>query len=434
MSLKVSGFIKRLDYSDKFGNFTPTHSTFGKLVEVYNPNTAIYNDFEIVSLNRIKEDDTHSYAKLPSDDMADITNIVDWLFKNAATNLTSNVDQTNAKLAEEFGTAILTVVADTMITDGENNILPNRIQIDINRNGGISSYTYWINSSRFDDEYNAFDTTIFIPTATVDGLVTSKDSLEQIINSKDIDDYNNELNKAGLESPYTSIRSLSTAWVNKDNPSETMSIRFTFACYGPINDDLGILKQALRQHILANTSISEAVWERVLPEIFTATTFIMVPAWDYVSGGLSSARIYNPLLLTKDGVDFYNKHLTEFTTDHLYGNMEILPVMWQSLGIFVCANPNNPVGAHTLRENIADYILTDVGSGDFIRLTTQTKDFVVKINNYLPIIEKYKAGDTINDLTLEVIDNLNFLVFTSFNVKCKILCKEDYMALLEEKK
>lgn len=434
MSIKVSGFISRLGYSDKFGAFTQTHYTYGKNIASFNPDVNTYHDFEIVSLNRVDGNDNHSYDVVSSQDMTDIANIVNWLFDSAANLLTSNVEETNARLHEKFVTSVVTaVIADEMVVDRHNNILPNRIQVDIERDGTVNTYTYWINASKFTDEYDGHDSTIFLPTPTVDQLVTDKATLEDYIQRITIDDYNDRLNSTGMASPYTAVRSLETTWVNKDDSTESMLIRFTFACYGPISDDVGVLKQELRKHILRNSEILEAVWERILPEIFTATTFIMIPAWDYTSGGLATAEYFNPIISTKDGMQFFKNHLTNFTDAHLLEHFESLPVIWQSIGIWICANPNNPVGSRSLRQNLEDYILVEPKeTGDFIRLSTQTKDFILKINNYLPIIAKYKPTDTPADLVLEVIDGLNFLVFTSFNVKCKILCKLDYLAIINK--
>ena len=434
MGMQVSGFIRCQNYSDKFGAFTATHQTYGKDPAIYNPDTSIYHDFEVVSLNRINDNNSHSYAPIATADAVAISNIVNWLITNASDSLTTNIATTNAKLKEMFNTATLVVVADAMIIDKNNKILPNLIQVDITTGSDTTSYTYWINASDFESEYQASDTTIFIPTATVDGLITTKENLEQIIGKITIDDYNNNFNHESVKSPYTAIRSLQTTWVNKDNSDETMIIRIAFACYGPINDDVGVLKSDLREYILKHTSQSEALWEHVLPEIFSATTFIMIPAWDATSGGLDSALIYNPIQCLSGGYNFIKENMTGFTDAHLMKSSEYLPCIWQSLGIYVCANPNNPIGSHSLRTNLKDYMLIGVTGADFIRLTTQTKDFIVKLSNYLPLIEAYIPGQVLNDLTLESIDGLNFLVYSSFNVKCKILCKADYMAIMDKKK
>ena len=433
MSLRVSGFIKRLDYSDKFGNFTARDHTFGKKPHTYNPNTATYTDFEVVLLNQKDGEDNHIYTDPKDEDMSDITDVVEWLFDNA-TNLTMDVEATNDRLANQFAVATIKIEADQMIVDIDNNILPNKIVVELTRDGSTNTYTLWFNSSSFFTEYADYDTTIFIPVPTIDSLMTTKDNLIQLIGNFDIDKYNTDLNEASTSAPYTSVSSMITTWVSNTNKDENMQIRFTFVCYGPISNEKSILKQELRDYVLANSSVAEAVWETVLPEIFTATTFIMVPDWDNQSGGLASAPIYNPIAKCKKGIDFITTHIEGYSAEFVADNLEILPVTWQSLALYCCSNPNSVVGSKSLSSNLSDYMLVDPDSGDFIRLTYQTRDFILKMSNYLPIIEKYKVGDVLTDLAVETISNLNFLVFTSYNIKCKVLCKEDYDSILAKKK
>lgn len=432
MIITTSGFVKRLDFSEKFCNFSRYHHTFGKNSVTYNADVATYSDFEIVALHRKNEVGDTVNSAIDSSHLSDLFNIFQWLFNEANGGvLTANEEVVNNELASRFGSASVELEVDTMITDVSGNILPNKLTIRYTVDDDIFLYEFWLNSSNIDNEYTQYDVVILPPVDEVDYLVDDKATVLALINSRTINDYNTSINNIAKESPYTAVVSLQTQWVNRNNPTETLQINFTCVCFGPVEDNTSLLRIALRDYVEANTQFADTVWEVVLPEIFTATTFLMVPSWDKVSNGVGESSIYNPILSTKQISDVFKNSFTGYDTTHVDENFEVLPCMWQSLSIGVCGAPKNEDEYKSISFSLDDYILTDPNGNDFIRLNPTTRDFILKLNNTLPYAQSYTVNDPLpGTVEAEVIDGFNFLVFTSYNIKCKIMSKADYLTLI----
>lgn len=432
MIITTSGFVKRLDFSEKFCNFNGYHHTFGKNSVTYNADTSVYDDFEIVALHRKNDEGVTVTAPIDDSRLSDLFNIFNWLLTESDGGiLTANETTVNNELASRFGSADRVLDVDTMVTDASGKILPNKLTITYTVGDDIYNFEFWFNSLTIESEYTQSDIVVFGPTDNVDDLVNDKSTVLLLMNQRDIDDYNTQINEASRTNPYTGVVSMETQWVNQDNPTETLQVRFTFICYGPVTDSTSLLRIALRQFVENNTQYADVVWETVLPEIFTATTFLMIPNWDSVSNGSGNSSIYNPVIRTKLAFDIFINNISGYGQEHVDENFEVLPTLWQSLSIAVCGAPKNKDEYKTISVNLDDYMLVSAGSTDFIRLKASTQDFILKMNNALPYIQEYVSGDPLpGTLELEVIDGFNFLVFTSYNVKCKIMTKNDYLNLI----
>lgn len=429
MIITTTGFIQRLNFSEKFCNFTNYHHTFGKNTKIYNADSDTYLDFELVALHRKDTAGLTQTDGINNTTLTDLYAIVNWLF-TATSEITANNVTVNNLLDTNFGNSNLLISVDEMLVDTAGNILPNVLNVEYTDGDDTYRYEFWFNSTSIDVEYPESDIIVIGPTANIDDLLNSKSVVSGLINQRDLDDYNTTINDANKDSPYTGVVGQEVKWVNKDNIAETLQIRFTFICYGPVLDDPTRLGIALRQYVEDNTSVSDSVWEVVLPEVFTATTFLMVPAWDKVANGVGSNVIYNPIITTNHLTDVYTENFSTYTEEWVKDNFVMLPVLWQSLAIAVVGAPKNKAGFQNIAESLLDYMLVGTTTADFISLTPSTRDFVVKLNNMLPVAQTYVTGDTLpNTLTLEVIDGFNFLVFSSYNLKCKVLTKEHYIAL-----
>lgn len=432
MIVTTTGFIQRLDFSEKFANFTKHHHTFGKNTKIYNADSTQFLDFEVVTLQRKDDEGKLVSAAIVEDSLNDIFNIVNWLFVECDGGvLTSNVDTVNNELATRFGSSTLAVVADKMLADAANKILPNKITLTYTVGEDKYNFEFWFNSLSIEDEYTGSDIVVFGSTEQVDQLINDKSTVLDLINQRGIKEYNEIINQANREAPYTGVTTMDTVWVNKDNPAETMQIRFNFICYGPVLDNVSLLRIALHKYVVDNSAMPDSVWEVVLPEIFTATTFLMVPGWERVSNGVGESSIYNPIMATNQIANVFKNHLSGYTEAHVNETFEVLPCMWQSLAIGVCGAPNNKVELNSLSLSLGDYMLVAVDTPNFIRLSDSTKDFVLKLHNALPYVQKYVPGMALpGTLDHEVIDGYNFIIFNSYNVRCKIMAKQDYLALI----
>lgn len=433
MNLATTGLIQRLGFSKKFGNFTNYHHTFGKYSKMYNPDTDVYSDFELLVLHNKDEAGYNVNDDIYSGTLTTIYTVVNWLFKECNGGvLTANTEDMSNLITTNFNTDSTTIVIDEMLSDEDGNILPNSITFIVVSGEDTQTIKLWLNSLQFDDEFTDSDIEVFGGVSFVDDMITNKANLLELLNNNTLDSFNQYINGANRTNPYTGIGSISTPWVNKDDPTETLILRFNFVCYGPVINNEVALKNALRKHIEVNSGVSDSVWEVVLPEIFTATSFIFIPSWDTIGSGTPSNAIYNPIsniskltnLMVNNFDDYTLEHVTEFT--------ETLPTMWQSLMLVSCSGIKNKEGFKSLKDSVPDYMLVE-SSSDFIRLTPPTKDFILKLNNTLPYAQRFKEGTVLPyDLDTEVINGFTFIVFSSYNLKCKVLVERDYNSLIKE--
>lgn len=427
MSTNNTGFIRFRDYSNDLANFTRKHESFGKYPIVSNADVSAYHDFEIHTLHRLDDDGDRVTTPVLPAVLGYVKDVINWVLTESINGtLSSNSQTVQAELDSRFNTAVFNVTTSTIKADADNKLLPKYLNFTYD-DTVQENFKLWLDPVDFEDNYNNYDVVVFGEFDQVDDMLNDKATLTNIINNFSNEDYLNALNNIGDDAPYTGVTRMEVEWVNKDNAFETMKVNFHFACYGPVMDSELVLRQAIRKWVEDNTAVSTSIWEVVLPTIFTSTTFTLIPVWD----SKADLTIYNPIVNINKNMEIFKNRLTGYNGSFLNDNYESLPVMWQSLFIGTCGSPNNVVGNTSISVNLPDYILVDPSSPDFIRLSSTTKDFIVKLNNVLPYAETYTDGGNIPvGVNLEIIDNLKFLVFTSFNLKCKVLVKEDYLTVV----
>lgn len=431
MIVTTTGFVRRFNFSDMFGNFTPYHHTFGKYVKVYNPDVSLYQDFEIVKLSAKNELGARYEQDISGIHINTMYNVVKWLFDECNGGaLTVNEAEVNTLLADTFGSPTVDISVDRMLSDASGNILPNKLTSKFVSGEDTYVYEFWVATGSFEAEHQPSDIVVLDPTGNVDDMLLRKDALFQIIESRGEQALLDELNTASRSHPYTATAAMNLRWVNRDNPSETATLRFNFICYGNVKDNVAALQIAVREHIEENSSAALTVWEKVLPEIFSATTFFMIPNWDLMSVGTEiTTAIFNPITNDRRMADFFKNHITGLNGQFVDDNLQSVPTLWQSMTFSTCGSPNNHSGNTAMRHVLKDYILATPSSdnGDFLRMSNATRDFILKIMNYMPVILNYTNGDVLPEgLSEETIDGFRFFTFTSYNIRCKILSREDF--------
>jgi hypothetical protein len=440
MMITKLGRLVCLGFDSELCIFTPYHKTFSKTTKVYNSDVTIYNDMEI-AITSNKADDVLNSPELTAGELSTLEPILDYILnESTAGNLTTDVNDFNQLMIDNFNTVDEVTIADRMVVSTDGLIAPNSI-ITTFTSVPETTIQIWINSTDYTDEYYEYEVDIFTHTeyinpndpydrdSQIDLLVTSNlGQLNTIIDNNTMLSYNNRLTSVSLLHPYSGIDTYETTWVNKDNPAENRNIILTTIYWGPIGGKLNLIESELRGWILAESAYPDTTWEVVLPYLFSSDTFYFIPTWDIIALDSQTQVSYSPITRFKDITNFMKNNIDGINGTFIDDNAEVLPTVWQSLPCGVVSEENSSVG-YSIRDIYSDYILVNSTDSDFIRLDNLTKDFINLLLDGLPHAQDWDTGYVLPaDYTLNTVGGLNYITFTTNGLKCRVVTKKDYMS------
>jgi hypothetical protein len=168
------------------------------------------------------------------------------------------------------------------------------------------------------------------------------------------------------------------------------------------------MRQAIREYILATGLATEDEWKVVLPDLFVAAQFFMIPIWDNTTQ--RPTRVLFPSVVTlakvKSVVDKILYDVLETTRDT---KVEILDIAYNEVQVAICPDHLN-VTDTTIREEHPTYQRYSPSDPSYNYQEEHTKFFT----NYLNRAVAVAAGETTD--TIFVTNDFDGRVYISFVV------------------
>lgn len=378
-----------LDQVAKFGELSSNSLTFAKDKTFHNSDAAPQTTF--VSFYSIKDD---VYQDVPDAVAKNALKLGQWLYARAMAgqipdNPTTLIQQVNA----EFRTSLVDFTCGTISTDGRVK-LPEWISYsDITDADTATEVTVWLSDESFSTQYPEYAIEVISPITNLDDFFKDPLEVKALLDGYNIVGKMNEVQAIRGQYPYTQIQALRYNYVNRATANTFYPTNWIVLIYGQAGNNPDLIRQAIVDHVLSNSSHTQDEWVAILPDLFKTTEMVIVPFFpNYaVENRQYQAGIYSPVVSPSKALDLLKKAIKgpRYTESWISEHYETTAVMYKSLAVGVVGNPDNKDGITQFSDLFKDYILVSNTSEDFNRLSVTTQEFIVLLLKLITVAETF---------------------------------------------
>ena len=275
---------------------------------------------------------------------------------------------------------------------GSSDWMPGSVYFTTTIGGNTAEVRAWFVNDLFETQYDEYEIIVAPPTAaSVDELNTTPANINGLIATNTTSTVVlNKINTITNSARATYQTLFDLTWNDPNGTSFTYNTPWIFIGYGPASNNPVLIRDAIRDYIIANTSLALATWEIIYPMLFESMEFYIIPFWDRIAipeiG--PNTGIYSCLLADTDLVnDRGTLFAANLSPAQVEAGSELMPALYKSLLNVSVGNPNNTGGVVHVSSMFPDYFLTPTTSTDFDRMDPPTKDFIIGLNEALNTAE-----------------------------------------------
>ncbi len=301
-------------------------------------------------------------------------------------SLSDNKESCQQAITAEFATDLEVLTVGAMETNGVY-WLPTYVFFKVL--GSENLCRVWFSDPAFRAQYDINEILVIPPVVPMDDLHKERAIALAKLDGISIHDM---VTREGIltgDVPETKLHTVEYDWVDKNDPSIRVPTPFMVAIYGAsgINDDL--IRQALIDHILADSAFDRDEWEKIFPDLFRPTEFYIGPIWDRYSlpNNTISAGLFSPVFPIRDTSKYARSFFPAMEAEYLNANVATSTTVFKGLAFIAIGNPRNRGDLFRFEELWPNYINLSTNHGDFDRIPPLTQKFIIKLITMLETAE-----------------------------------------------
>lgn len=366
------------------GELSPRGYTYAKEKGQYTD--PAYGDITLVSF---KSDLDGSLIAVPSDYSQLSLQIAKWIYDQAENGqITDDRDQFITELTAAFNGDVTDWLVGEMKTNG-TIWMPDSVAFDVAGTGEDNRVRLWFSNETFTNLYDEYEIVVVPPVENIDVLLSDYNSVEAAVNTPNQTDITNRIQLAREDYPETVLRTVAYEWVDAGNEAYVLQTYWNVLIYGGAGNNIDLIKQAIIEYILENSSSDEDAWKEVIPDLFTSTEFIIAPFWnDYAIPNMTvEAGIYSPSIQVNNIAPYAVYASEGYPSGHVNTVMTVSQTSYKSLAFVAIGGPDNRDGVVRFRDRFPDYTAIPTNSIDFNRMSPSTQDWILQLIEMIEIAE-----------------------------------------------
>lgn len=432
----LKGFISISTFEDNaVGNVAPlgelsTQSrTFSREIGKYTDSA--FPDISLISFTS-KYTDT-GMVKASEAFVNEILTAAGWVYQEAIAGRISD-DQTAflSSINNEFAGSLENIASGAMVTDG-THWMPEYLIFTVRQTvAGIDTdneIRIWFSDQAFQNQYDEYEILVVPPVDTLDDLFGNTADVQPLLQSRSVSDIFSKVEAVTGGDPYTFLRTETYEWIDPHDPQSTLDTNWTLVIYGAAGDNVDFIRQALTEHVLANSTHTREEWIEVLPELFRVTEFIIAPLWEQYSipNQTLQAGIYRPAGRVLNLTAKARQACVGYPDAHVEQNVEYVNFLYKSLGLLICGGPENLGGVTRFTQQFSDYILVPTTSADFNRMAPSTQEWVLDMYDLIKEAERAKEFTSLpQGMSSVVREGLLYVAIRKDNINYLVVAKSNY--------
>ena len=309
-----------------------------------------------------------------------------WLFNKCLDNtFVANNNVVNQGIQAEYRNRLDRIKIGRVIGDSQNRYMPEFIEFSIKGLNEDNRIKIWFVDSSFRQQYPYHDIVVIPAIDNLDDFFGDVDLVLATKVDELLPKIHDKANHLKGKSPYTKRLTFNYEWYNPSNTEQRKVFPWTVLIYGGINSNLDLIKDAIVKHVLAHSTYERNRWEKIFPDLFVPSEYIIAPLWTRYSVPNKSivAGLFSPTIKYAEIPEFTKKVFGAYTEAHLNQNLEISSSLYKSLALFICGHPQNRLAPISFYEKWPEYALMRSVSDDFNRFSLDTQMFVKSLTELL---------------------------------------------------
>jgi hypothetical protein len=286
----------------------------------------------------------------------------------------------------------------------------------------------WFSDAALRLEYDEYEIVVVTPLTPVDDFFKTSTNVQTQINERTAAEAMDLIQTTKDGKPETIIRTMTYNYSHPDNPTLIVPTNWTVLIYGPGGDNPDSIKDALIEHVLSNSTHTQAEWAVILPDLFKRTEFIILPRWDKyaVPNKTTQAGLYSSVVGCTGNLNFMVPKVPFYAEAHIRQYATLMGHPYRYLTLAVIGSPDNRNSLFRIDNVFSDYIDAGTTSIDFNRMALPTQEFCYALEEMLIYAETMTANSAVpssmRKLTrnnylyvVQTIDNIQYLVAAKIN-------------------
>lgn len=269
---------------------------------------------------------------------------------------------------------------------------PEYIEIAPVNKSGDTRWKIWFADSSFANQYDEYTILVIPPLLPVDQFYDSYNDVKDLVAGIRQDEVLARADVAKGVFPYTVLRPDVFTWQDKSDKTLRLDTVWITIVYGAAGNNLDAVKEAIRTYILANSTHNRDQWAEVFPDLFTSTEFIITPLWNNYSvpNEVRETGVYSGIIPGVAALSLAQKTAkgAKYTDAHVAKVWSGVPTQYKSLMTVIVGGPENRDGIDMFAERYPDYMNVPTTYIDFMRMSQDTRGFVMMLVDMLAKAEE----------------------------------------------
>lgn len=286
----------------------------------------------------------------------------------------------NTAFPEKVGTQIGKMVSDGSIW------LPDWISFRLtNGDVGANEVKIWFSDVSFRRQYDEYDITVIPPIENLDDFFESAAVVSELVGLQTNPVLMDLIQEKADVYPYTVIKSRLYDWLEKGNVANTVLTGWTVLIYGAAGNSDDLIREAIVDHILSNSTHGREDWIEIFPDLFKSTEYMLIPFWHRFSipDRILQSGIYSPAINLKEAISVSKRLMVNYPSAHVDDYVSTLSTTYKSVALVACGGPDNRDKVYSIYGRHSDYIAVQTTSPDFSRMSAKTQGWVKLLNAML---------------------------------------------------
>lgn len=359
------------DQVAKIGELSKDSLTYAKDVTIHTsaslPNTVF------LSFHSVK-DETPSDVPPEAKDIN--LKLSKFMFDQAVAGAITNDPQALRQMVlAEFDDVLTSFSTGKMVTNGVI-WMPEYVVFEVNTINEPNRIQLWYVDDSFAGQYDEYFIEVVHPIIPYDDFFKDPLVVIQALRDYNFDEKLEEAQVKRAKYPPTNMRSLTYDYVNPSNQNMREPARWIVLLYGVAADNVDFINDKIVEELLANSTHTREEWEKILPDLFKKTEFIITPFWHNYSvpAGILGSGFYSPTVDPRKELPLLQRTARGpgYTAAWAAEQYELSSHTYKSLAFGVLGNPSNREGIVRFSKKFPDYLLVTNDSNDFDRVDPLT--------------------------------------------------------------
>jgi hypothetical protein len=340
-------------------------------------------------------------VELPETYIRRIIEVVDWVAKGTIDGqFTSDSSAFVTATLTQWAGDITDINAGVMLELAQGIFVPEYISFEalgvtgLPNNDNNNRIKIWFTDDAFVRQYDEYSIVVVPPIVPLDDLLGTFVQVNPKVELIDATERQLRIEAAKDNNPATLIRIPSYQWRNPNAPDTQIKTYWSLIIYGVAGDTPDNIKNALINYILANSNYDRDTWAEYLPDIFKTTEHVFLPMWDNVAVPNQTllTGVFSPIVdIQTDGVaavQRMKRFVPTYPGVHVDANTSVFPFMYRSLAALTVGGVENRDEKYKVGLRFTDYLLAPSTSGEWGRMSPETRAWVMLMSELLAVSEK----------------------------------------------